>query len=88
MSDTEEEARKKTCHQTFNVPFQVNGNGDILNYGGPNCCIASECMAWRSVPQWRVRNDKPWQDGVPHGNNVGPNNETRALGYCGLAGAP
>ena len=84
---TEDEAKTKWC------PFARVDNtaanrvsAQSFAPGGDALCIGSACMAWRSRPQWRVRSDYPWVDGVPHGDNKGPNNETRAAGFCGLAG--
>ncbi len=70
---TEEDAAKKWCHRETGV-----------NRTPP--CIGSSCMAWRAVHQWRIRSDHEWETGTPQGNFVGPNNQTRTLGYCGLAG--
>lgn len=46
--------------------------------GGPLCCVASECMAWR----WkRVRDDEGSADG-------GAAILTQTYGYCGAFGKP
>jgi len=68
---TEQEAAAKICHETL-LPV---GTLDGIYYDH-QCCIASNCMAWR----WHGYRQK---DGTI-------DNDTRGerAGYCGKAGKP
>ncbi len=86
---TEDEAYTKACCGPpilGAVLLVAAGKGEPTPAAGR--CIASACMAWREVGEWRIRSDYPWEAGKPRGEHVGPNNEVRSSGYCGLAGAP
>ena len=63
---TEQEAREKWC------PFAA-GTNDVPE---GECCIASDCMAWREMPDAKVK-ARP---------RLRSNGEY--IGYCGLAGKP
>lgn len=91
---TEDEAKTKWCpmfrsavaHDVMGGANYATNRDNVPSTGRVDTCIASSCMAWRPVNQWRVRSDYPWQNGTPRGDFIGPNNETRMLGYCGAFG--
>lgn len=89
MITTEEEAKTKTCPQTFAVPADRDpATGIGIAQGGPWNCIGSACMAWR------------WWDAAEHSRayyientrNRAPSELSGPIesrrGYCGLAGSP
>jgi hypothetical protein len=72
---TEDEARKKWC------PFVRMDNGYYNRSAQTNHhkCLASECAAWRWVPD-------PLISFVSDGQTIV--NKSTDHGYCGLAGKP
>ncbi len=74
---TEEEAQTKACCKPGITP-RMSG-----------CCIASECMAWRTRHQWfdNAQQEPSWVQYSPYAFEPGPGQE-RDDGYCGLAGEP
>lgn len=97
---TENEAREKWCpfaRTLHREVFQENTRQKKEQLGlesvnrlstglGPfSCCIASECMAWRSGgPAWRDRESGILFAAPP---KQGESDKVQ-VGYCGLAGKP
>lgn len=83
---TEEEAKTKACHKSFEVSGLRIGSGGSRTTIPSNFtmrCIGSACMAWR------------WEDGSYFDpkrglqvHDMGTHGVGVARGHCGLAGKP
>lgn len=86
MLRTEEEARKCWCPfaRTSDVSCESAVNrtpSGMIDEGAR--CIASKCMAWRQVTQYRRNLDLEWE-----ATQYSPDDYARTVGLCGLAVRP
>lgn len=71
---TETEAKTKWC-PLVRVGNSAGCNRSSMDFGQVSHCIGSRCMAWR---------EGVWD----HQRNLGPEDRTPGVGFCGAFGRP
>lgn len=91
---TEDEAKTKTCPQTFCQPGQYGPHGEGIVEPGPHTCIGSACMAFRWIPplcyvdsdESAIERDPPFGPWERYRSGGWISSQKQNQGYCGLAG--